>query len=135
MRKVTKVINVYRYNELSEDKKAVARSWYLKDYHSISSFKMACLEELKRFFPTSDLKLQFSLGYSQGDGLNIYGRLNMQDVFGTIRDKADHEKLFMDFRNFMKEQEQKIIEEYAEVCGFFVKMRLMFSMHTLLQKG
>lgn len=122
MCKITKVINVYRYNELSEDKMIVAKSWYLKEYQSASSFKEACLEELKRFFPTSDLKLQSSLEYSQGDGLNIYGKLNLQDVFGVILDKADHEKLFMNFRNFMTEQEQRIIEEYAEVCGFIVEL-------------
>ena len=31
-------------------------------------------------FPNSNLKVEYSLNYCQGDGLNIYGELNIKDI-------------------------------------------------------
>ena len=81
MRTVTKTYNVYKYNELSEDAKEKVKQWYLDDDFSPQEFENSCMDALNRLFPNSDLKVQFSLSACQGDGFNIYGKLDLSDVF------------------------------------------------------
>lgn len=105
MRTVTETYNVYTYAELSEEAKEKANQWYLDDSLRNEIFSEIYTEDLKSLFPGSDLKMQYSLGYCQGDGLNIYGKLDLMDVFKTIRDKSYYSETFKDFWNTMTEHE------------------------------
>ena len=71
--------NLYTYDELSEEAKEVVKQWYLDDDWRTENFTEMVDENLSELFPHSDLKVEYSLAYSQGDGLNIYGHLYMDD--------------------------------------------------------
>lgn len=117
MRTATKTYNVYTYPELSEEAKKKANQWYLDDPCRNDTFSETYTEDLHYLFPNSKLKMQYSLSYCQGDGLNIYGELDLMDVFKAIHDKSYCGETFKDFWDAMTEHEQKTIEAYIEICG------------------
>ena len=122
MRTVTETYNVYNYNELSDEAKEKAKQWYL-DYDTRTYvFEDIYTEDLHYLFSSSDLKMQFSLSYCQGDGLNIYGELDLMNVFTAIRNKEYCGETFKNFWDFMTEEEQKTIEAYMEKCGRYIDL-------------
>lgn len=80
MRKITVEYTVYDYSELSKEAKQKVKDWHLNNPFRSNDFSDICAEFLSACFPKSDLKTQFSLQYCQGDGLNIYGKLNLKDI-------------------------------------------------------
>lgn len=122
MRTITETYNVYTYPELSEKAKGKVNQWYLDDPCRNDEFAEIYTEDLHNLFPNSDLKMQYSLSYCQGDGLNIYGDLDLMDVFKAIRDKSYYGEVFKDFWDTMTEHEQKTIEAYMEICGRSIKL-------------
>lgn len=92
MRTETKVYNVYKYEELSEKAKENVRNWYLETQDS-SVFTENCRYRLDELFPNSNLKVQYSLAYCQGDGLNIYGDIDLNDVLMHIADNFTEKEL------------------------------------------
>ena len=100
MRVATVEYNVYKYEELSEKAKEKAKSEYLESCREASVFTEMCEEDLSNnLFPNSELTVEYSLGYCQGDGLNIYGDLDSQDIYNTfIKDSdkfTDKEKKYL----------------------------------------
>lgn len=114
---ITREYKVYNFSELSEDAKEKVKQWYLDDDFRPCEFENIYTEDLMYLFNNSDLKLQFSLSYCQGDGLNIYGKLDLTDVFSAIRDAEHSSDLFAQYKNLFSEHEMKTIEAYMEVCG------------------
>lgn len=92
MRTVTYTKVLYTYSELSEEAKENVKQWYLDDEMRAYFFHDDIVEELKMFFPYSSLRVDFSLSYCQGDGLNIWGDLNLFDFIdkweATEKEKA-----------------------------------------------
>ena len=84
MRSVNITYKIYEFSELSEDAKAKVKEWYLNNFYQNEEFSDMCKEELSHRFPKSDLKVQYSLSYCQGDGLNVYGTLNLKDVLYNL---------------------------------------------------
>ena len=84
MRAINVTYKVYDFAELSEDAKNKVKAWYLNSFYQNEEFSDRCKEELSHRFPKSDLKVQFSLGYCQGDGVNVYGTLNLKDVLYNL---------------------------------------------------
>lgn len=120
MKVITREYNVYSYSELSEDAKEKAKQWYLEGQES-SEFTHIYMDDLRYLFNNSELKMQYSLGYCQGDGLNIYGELDLTDVISMIKfNKAGD--TFKEFENVLTEKEIKTIEAYMEVCGRCVEL-------------
>ena len=119
---VTREYKVYNFSELSEDAKEKVKQWYLDDDFRPCEFENIYTEDLRYLFNNSDLKLQFSLSYCQGDGLNIYGKLDLMDVFTAIRDTEHSGDLFEQYKDLFSEHEQKTIEAYMEVCGREVEL-------------
>ena len=119
---ITREYKVYNFSELSEDAKEKVKQWYLDDDFRPCEFENIYTEDLKYLFNNSDLKLQFSLSYCQGDGLNIYGKLDLMDVFTAIRDTEHSGDLFEQYKDLFSEHEQKTIEAYMEVCGREVEL-------------
>lgn len=69
----------YTYNELSESAKEKVKQLYLNDETRTDIFYEDIMLYLYDNFKLSELKVMYSLGYCQGDGLNIYGNLNLYD--------------------------------------------------------
>lgn len=84
MRTVTVEYEVYRFSELDEEAKEKAKQWYL-DGREPCVFTNNCQLDLEVLFPNSDLKVQYSLASCQGDGLNIYGLLNINDCLNLLK--------------------------------------------------
>ena len=90
MKTITKTYKVYNYNELSDEAKEKVQQHYLDDPVRNDLFYENCMETIYSLFPQSDLKVQYSLSYCQGDGFNTYGTL---DVFNLINLMRNKEKL------------------------------------------
>ena len=87
MEKFTKTYEVYDYNELSETAKEK-----VKNYYSTSGIRNDLFQEnieykLNYYFKNSSLDYQYSLDSCQGDGVNIYGKINVDDIFDTFVSK------------------------------------------------
>lgn len=116
MRTVTEVKEIYRFAELSEEAKETVRQWYL-DSLEVCEFEDDVMMDLRNIFPTSDLHIEFSLSSCQGDGLNIYGKLNVCDIIANLRNKPEAmTSEFKKYANFMSEKDLRTIEAYAKEC-------------------
>lgn len=80
MKTITKTIKAYNFEELNDTAKEIVRQWYLDDDLRAENWKEYMEETLKMIFPNSDLHAQYSLSGCQGDGVNIYGSLNSEDL-------------------------------------------------------
>ena len=78
MRKVMEEKTVYTFNELSSEAKEKVKQWLL-DGREEYIFTDMCNEYLSSLFNNSELKVEYSLSYCQGDGLNVYGNLDFDD--------------------------------------------------------
>lgn len=47
-------------------------------------------------FPNSDLNVQYSLNYCQGDGLNVYGSINPSDLIEYLKNHTEYNNEFTD---------------------------------------
>lgn len=94
MREITEIrkFNVYRFAELSEDAKEKVRDWYLEGQESFI-FTEDCMIRLKEIFPNSDLKVEYSLNYCQGDGFNIYGKIYLDEILEKIAEHFTEKEL------------------------------------------
>lgn len=115
MRTVTEVFKVYNYNELSETAKEKVKEWYLNDDFRTYDFSDMCNEDLNNLFE-SNLKVQYSLGYCQGDGLNIYGEVYAEDIFKCLEEHRAGTQL-EEFESVLTEKEKKTILCYSNECG------------------
>lgn len=118
---ITREYKVYDYSELSEDAKEKAKQWYLDDGSKPQEFKEIYEQDLWNIFPDSDLKLQFSLSCCQGDGLNIYGKLNVNDILNLPKSGVYGDK-FNDLLNYFTENEIRTIHRYSDECGMDIKL-------------
>lgn len=85
MRKVIEEKTVYLFNELSDEAKEKVRNWYLENQDTYS-FSEYCREGLHEIFPNSQLDVEYSLTYCQGDGFNIFGNLDIDDFINHTGD-------------------------------------------------
>lgn len=88
MKIIVHQIRVYEYKELNEAAKETAKEWYLDDPFRVECFYDMVKEDLHNLFPNSDLDVNFSLSYCQGDGLNVYGTIDFND-FLEIDEKTN----------------------------------------------
>lgn len=106
MRTVTVEYNVCKYHELSEDAKQKVKDWYLNDPCRVYLFEEDIACDLSCLFREDhDMKVQFDLGYCQGDGLNIYGSVAVIDVINYIKNHRT---------NVLTAEEAEEIMRYAE---------------------
>ena len=96
MKTFTTVTVGYTYNELSESAKENVKQWYLNDEIRNNIFHEDIMLYLHDNFKLSELNVMYSLGYCQGDGLNIYGNLNLYD-FLDIWQASPKEKKTIEF--------------------------------------
>ncbi len=115
MRTMTVEYNVYKYNELSEEAKEAVKEWYLENQEPYFFTEM-CKEDLYCLFGKNNLDVQYSLASCQGDGLNIYGKINAKDIINCLNNHNGGAE-FKEFEDVLTEDEKKIILAYAEDCG------------------
>lgn len=128
MFKVTKEIKVFTYPELSEKAKERAKQWYLNDDYRCQELTDDFENDLSNIFPDSSLKVQWSLNSCQGDGINVYGSVNIEDLF-TLPEKAPS---FNWTKGYLTEKEIRILrfymKEYKEVIEIPVNRRYYYCM-------
>lgn len=95
MRTITVKHNIYNYSELSTEAKERVKKDYIEDLGKLAFiFTDNCNDRLNELFPNSDLKVQYSLSYCQGDRrLNIYGNLNLNDILENIKEKFSEKEI------------------------------------------
>lgn len=118
---ITREYKVYNYSELSENAKEKAKRWYLDDDFRPQEFTEIYEQDLRNIFPDSDLKLQYSLNYCQGDGLNIYGKLNVNNILNLPKSGFCGNE-FDDMKDYFTEKEIKTIQRYTRECGENIKL-------------
>lgn len=116
MRIETVTYHVYKYNELSEDAKQKVKDDYLSDDYRPYLFNEDLEWYLEDLFGKNDLKIQFSLGYCQGDGLNIYGNVYAEDIFNALA-KSDKYPILEKYADVMTDAEKDTILYYAGICN------------------
>lgn len=123
MKTITRHIDIeeeytlYTFDELPEEGKQKVRDWYIHDSYFRDSeiFTDDCIYHLQEIFPNSDLKVQYSLCYCQGDGLTIYGEISLPDLFEHIKEHfTEKEKRFMQhiFKHWCSEYKIKSDHRY-----------------------
>lgn len=119
MKIITKSYEVYDYSELSERAKEKVKTEFLQDEIRNDWFNEDCLETLHYMFPNSKLKVQYSLGSCQGDGLNIYGELKVLDFINLMNntDQIPVNLLNEIKSQMLSKQEMDLILEYNKYCN------------------
>ena len=115
MKTVSVEYKVYKYNELSDDAKEKVREWYLNGQESFI-FTDDCKNDLYNLFGNNNLDVQYSLSYCQGDGFNIYGTIDAEDIFNCL-DKHNGGTQLEKFEGMLTDKEKRIILHYAQECG------------------
>lgn len=126
---ITKKINLYKYNELDEKAKKQAKQDFLKARYELDNdiFTEIAMEIIGNYFQFTDgLEIQYSLSSCQGDGVNIYGKFDLQNVEGMewLKSEVDSFKLTPNYRYYysLKSQTEtktvdKIISEFEYTSG------------------
>lgn len=79
MRTVTKIYEVYKYEELESDVKERVKDDLLSKCRTPEDYQDIC-ETFLRDRNFYEIEVYFSLGYSQGDGLCFEGELELKDA-------------------------------------------------------
>lgn len=72
------------FNDLPDDVQEKVREFYCDDYTLVERFTEDCEMWLEENFKQSELEVQYSLCYCQGDGFTIYGTLYYSDIVDKI---------------------------------------------------
>ena len=116
MRIQTDVYNVYKYSELSSEAKETAEL-EVREHTMVLKNELLyedIMKNLKCLFPESRLKVQYSLSHCQGDGLNIYGELNTDDLLNYIQQNENS------FGFNISSKKLKRIKHYLYQTYFFI---------------
>lgn len=115
MRTATINYEVYNYNELSAEAKEKVKEWWLNGQDSYG-FTEDIKEDLKCLFGDNGLDVQYQLSYCQGDGFNISGEVDAENIFKCLEEHRGGTQL-AEFENVLTEKEKRTILHYAEECG------------------
>ena len=115
MRTQTVEYKVYKYNELSDEAKEVVKQWWLETQDSYG-FTEDVKEDLKCLFDDNDLDVQYQLSYCQGDGFNISGEVDAENIFKCLEEHRAGTQL-AEYENMLTDKEKKTILHYAGEVG------------------
>lgn len=113
---VTIEYKIYKYNELSDEAKENVKKWYLESFHDTDLFTEDCENDLYNLFGGNSLYVQYELNYCQGDGFNIYGKINVESIFKCLENHNAGSQL-EPFESVLTDNEKRTILHYAEECG------------------
>lgn len=133
-REIVETFFVYKYEELSDEAKEKAKEQYLDDSLRGEEFSDRLKWDLDELFPNSDLKYAYSLSYCQGDGLNVYGRVELCDLYNVHKKapKYNHlqrfdEKEWKRFSHYYESVRQRICLPMNMRYGYCMADRLDFA--------
>lgn len=143
MEKITKTYEIYDYNELSENAKEKVKNYYLTSGIRNDLFQENIKYKLNYYFKNSSLDYQYSLDSCQGDGVNIYGKINVDDIFDTFVSKEldvflrrniipqikmhiPSKEMLAEFKDFVKENDISIIIPYNDNYTYSLAHALYF---------
>ena len=109
--------NIYKYNELNADAQAKIEQWYLDNFREPYIFSSMVDDDLEIIFGKNDLDVEYSLGYRQGDGLNIYGDIPVNQILDAIEKNENGVYMLDDLNKMISEHDKKAIRAYSEVYG------------------
>jgi hypothetical protein len=91
----TKTINIYQFNELTEEAKENAIEKYRENNEGDFDFFEDTMKDLlEHHTPFKDLKMSYSLSYSQGDGVSFKGALSLEEILeADLITKAEYKYL------------------------------------------
>ncbi len=89
-------VNSFTFDQLDDSAKENARQWYINQYDYLECFQEDIENDLREKFPDSNLKISLSWLCCQGDGVNIHGRIYLED-FLPFWDASEKEKRTMRF--------------------------------------
>lgn len=112
MYKEYKTYKVYAFSELSDEAKETAKRWYLDDEFRCQELTSIIQEDLANIFPESDLEVQWSLCSRQGDGVNLYGKLDLSDVFSMMENGCAAELDWI--KGYLTEKDIKTMKFYID---------------------
>lgn len=147
MRKIFETVG-FSYDELNEKAKSRVKDWYLDATESITAEEIgrAIMDELEADFPSSKFSVQFSLTSCQGDGLNIFGEVQLFEYLHLWQGDTDskekiglylsqsgketfqfsHGSRYAFSRKFIDREEiEYVTEEIAEGCEVNVDRELV----------
>lgn len=116
MRTVTIEKEVYKYDELSDDAKENVQNWYFEHFRESWEFTDIVEQDLENLFGKNDLDVEYSLSYSQGDGLNVYGKIDPKAIFDCL-ENHNCGTMFEKYEDMLTDAEKQTILDYAEYCG------------------
>lgn len=119
-----KTLTVYSYSELPEEAKETAKKDLFETITDVRNedFYSCIKTDLSVLFPDSKLDVEYSLSYCQGDGLNIYGKMDLNNLFTFVCDRSktaytEKEKrrlsFYCDYYNHCKLYEMKSNRHYT----------------------
>ena len=118
---ITRKYKVFHFSELTEGAKEVAIQDYLNDGIRNDIFQEDCKNDIAYLFPNSRLSIQYSLGYCQGDGFNIYGSIDFDDIL-NLPDKAPELINKLIKRPVLTEKEIRTLRFYDSVVCDVIKI-------------
>ena len=108
------VTNVYEFIELSDDVRQHVRDWYLQTYHDPFFFTEDVRQNLKNLFgQDTNLDVDYSLNYSQGDGLNVFGRLYWDTLLDFMGSDVAGE-LSRKYADVLTEDEKNTLRKWSD---------------------
>ena len=121
---ITKKINLYEYNELDEKAKEQAKQDFLETRCELDGdmFTEIAMEIVGNYFQFTDgLEIQYSLASCQGDGVNIYGKFDLQNVEGLewLKSEVDSFELKQNYRYCYSLKSQTETETVDEIISEF----------------
>lgn len=114
----------YSYKELSDVAKEKVKEWYLNDPMRIDLFYECIKNDLTENFYNSHLDIEFSLNNCQGDGLNIYGDINLLDFLNKWDETTENKnemKIILNHSQFVPWYTFKKNNRYGYSCKFIDK--------------
>lgn len=114
MRTITITKNVYKYDELNTKAQERVMEWYVANYRTPELFSEMLDEDLEMLLGENDLDVEYSLNYSQGDGLNVYGSIPLTQILDEAERCSWLITCFDAFCNCFTEYEKALIRRYAE---------------------
>ena len=76
----TEEVCLYEYGELSETAKENVKSWFLRSDIPMELAQHDCDTDLEYIFPNSNLSAFLSVGFIQGDRIEITGQMAYKDI-------------------------------------------------------
>lgn len=104
----------YKYDELSDDAKENVKEWYLENREPWV-FSDMVNDDLINLFGKNNLDVEYSLSYSQGDGLNIFGTISADSIFECL-ENHNAGTMFEKYENMFTDVEKQTLLEYQKWC-------------------